>query len=65
MFLTFLICFILVVTVKLAVLGVRSLKKKPEEKPKPPPKAEPVYYIVEKRRTKSQYSDPKEIKFKK
>lgn len=65
LFLTFLFCFILVHLIKLAYLGIRSLKKPPEEEKKPTPKAEPVYYIVEKKRTKKTYSNPKEIEFKK
>jgi len=67
LFLTFLICFILVHVVKLAVIGIKSLKKQPEPKPeKTEPKPEPVYYIVEKKRArKANYSEPKEIKFKK
>lgn len=64
LFLTFLVCFILVHLVKLAYVGFLSLRKKPEP-PKPAPKPEPVYYIVEKKRTKKSYSEPKEIKFKK
>ncbi len=70
LFLTFVICFILVHLIKLAYLGLKSTKKKPpeppKEKPAPPPKPEPVYYIVEKKRSKkSTYSEPKEIRFKK
>jgi len=67
LFLTFLFCFILVHLIKLAYIGIRSLKKPPEEQKKPtPPKTEPVYYIVEKKRArKSTYSEPKEIQFKK
>ena len=67
LFLTFLICFILVCVVKLAIVGIKTLKKPPEDKPeKPEPKPEPVYYIVEKKRAKkANYSEPKEIKFKK
>lgn len=65
LFLTFLFCFILVHTIKLAYLGILSLKKPPEQ-PKPPePKPEPVYYIVEKKRTRKSYGNPKEIEFKK
>lgn len=65
MFLTFLICFILVVVIKLAYLGIISTKKQPEEEKKPTPKKEPVYYIVEKKRAKkANYSEPREIKFK-
>ncbi|MBD5584632.1 MAG: hypothetical protein HDQ88_06075 [Clostridia bacterium] len=68
LFLTFLLCFILVVTVKLIILGLRSLRKQPEpvEEKKPTPQKEPVYYIVEKKRArKANYSEPKEIEFKK
>lgn len=65
MFLTFLICFILVHTIKLAYLGFLSLKKKPEIKQPEPKKPEPVYYIVEKKRTRKSYSKPKEFEFKK
>ena len=67
LFLTFLICFILVCVVKLAIVGIKTLKKPQEVKPeKPEPKPEPVYYIVEKKRAKkANYSEPKEIKFKK
>ncbi len=72
LFLTFAVCFILVHLIKLAYIGLLSIRKKPEPptpepKPeKPQPKPEPVYYIVEKKRAKkSTYSEPKEIKFKK
>lgn len=74
LFLTFVVCFILVHVIKLAYIGLISLKKKPEqtntEKPAPPPERkqepEPVYYIVEKKRSrKSTYSAPQEIEFKK
>ena len=71
LFLTFVVCFILVHLIKLAYIGLKSVRKKPEPPPepkpeKPEPKPEPVYYIVEKKRTKkSTYSEPKEIKFKK
>lgn len=65
LFLTFVCCFILVLLVKLTYLGFVTLRKKPDPpKEKPEPKPEPVYYIVEKKRTKKSYSDPKEIKFK-
>lgn len=64
LFLTFLFCFILVHVVKLAFIGASSLKKPPEPQEKPAPKPEPVYYIVEKKRTKKSYSNPKEIEFK-
>ena len=70
LFLTFVVCFILVHIIKLAYIGFKSLRKKPEPPPapkeKPQPKPEPVYYIVEKKRArKSTYSEPKEIQFKK
>ena len=64
LFLTFFFCFILVHVVKLAFLGANSLKKPAKTEEKPTPKAEPVYYIVEKKRTKKSYSNPKEIEFK-
>ena len=62
---TFLVCFALVHVIKLAVVGFFSLKKKPEPEKKPEKKAEPVYYIVEKKRARKSYSEPKEIQFKK
>jgi len=68
LFLTYLVCFILVHLIKLACIGIKSLKKPAQsaEEKKPTPKPEPVYYIVEKKRArKSTYSEPKEIKFKK
>ena len=71
LFLTFVVCFILVHIIKLAYIGLISLKRKPEPpkaEPKPEKKSEPepVYYIVEKKRSrKSSYSTPREIEFKK
>lgn len=68
LFLTFFICFILVHLIKLAYLGILSVKKPtepPKAEEKPTPKAEPVYYIVEKKRSRKSYSNPKEIEFKK
>ncbi len=64
---TFIVCFATVHIVKLAVVGFFSLKKKkqPEPDKKPEKKPEPVYYIVEKKRARKTYSDPKEIQFKK
>lgn len=67
LFLTFLFCFILVHLIKLAIIGLSSLKKQPaaEEKKPTQPKTEPVYYIVEKKRArKANYSEPKRIEFK-
>ncbi len=64
----FFICIVIVHGMKLAKIGYRSLHKKlpPEPPPKPEKKPEPVYYIVErkqKKRTKTEYSEPKQIKF--
>ncbi|MCM1545937.1 MAG: hypothetical protein NC033_02765 [Clostridiales bacterium] len=65
--LTFIVCFALVHVIKLAVVGFFSLKKKQPSEPekKAEKKPEPVYYIVEKKRAKKTYSEPKEIQFKK
>ncbi|HIQ66579.1 MAG TPA: hypothetical protein IAB25_05905 [Candidatus Coproplasma stercoravium] len=66
----FVACFVFVHMVKLAVIGFKSVRKKPEEKPQPEPEKkkepQPVYYIVEKKRARSKatYSKPREIKFK-
>lgn len=64
----FLICIIVVHGVKLAKLGYRTLRKKlpPDPPPKPEKKTEPVYFIVErkKKRAKAEYTEPREIKFK-
>lgn len=64
----FIACFIVVHTVKLALLGLRSTREKHTEQKKPDeqPPAEPVYYIVEKKqkRKKADYSSPREIRFK-
>lgn len=63
---TFIVCFALVHVIMLAVVGFFSLKKKPPEaEKKPEKKPDPVYYIVEKKRAKKTYSEPKEIEFKK
>ena len=74
-----LFCFIAVHTVRLALLGWKynaekkktvalSKEKEPSQKPvSSPPSPEPVYYIVERKkvrkRVKSEYSEPKPIKF--
>lgn len=64
----FLLCVIIVHAVILAKIGYRTLHKKlPPAPPKEPAKeSEPVYYIVEKKkkRAKTNYSAPREIKFK-
>ena len=51
LFLTFIFCFILVCLVKLAYIGIKSMKKQPEEEKKPTPKTEPVYYRAQKKQT--------------
>ena len=63
-------CLAAVHFAKLAWLGFKSSRKKPEQKeqpkepPKEAPKPQPVYYIVEKKRAKkANYSAPREIKF--
>ena len=65
--LLFLVCAIVVHGVKLVIIGYRSLVRKlpPQPPPKPEKTPEPVYFIVErkKKRLKSQYSEPKEIRF--
>lgn len=63
----FLICVIVVHAFVLAKIGYRTLHKKlPPDPPQESKKSEPVYYIVEKKkkRVKSEYSDPREFKFK-
>ena len=66
--LLFVLCFIIIHGIKLAILGWRTFGKKlPPEKPKvTEKKAEPVYFIVEKKkkRAKAEYSEPKRIQFK-
>lgn len=63
-------CFVFVHFIKLALVGLRSCKPKPEEKKEEQPATktqppQPVYYIVEKKRAKrSSYSKPREIEFK-
>lgn len=66
----FIVCFAIVHIFKLALVGFKSIKRKPdppkeEPKQKPAAKPEPVYYIVEKKRAKRTYGEPKEISFKK
>ena len=64
----FLLCILIVHAVKLARIGWRTVfKKLPPTKPKKPePKPEPVYFIVErkKKKSKSDFSKPKQIQFK-
>lgn len=68
-----LLCFLLVHILRLAEIGWKHKNERPttqpppEKKPEPPQRAEPIYYIVEKKRKprpKPNYSEPKEIKFK-
>ncbi len=68
LFILFAACFVVVHMVKLAWMGLKSSRRKPEKKPEPEkkeqPKPQPVYYIVEKKRArKANYSSPREIKF--
>ena len=64
----FLLCIAIVHGIKLARIGWRTLGKKLP--PSPPPKEneepEPVYFLVErkKKRARTEYSEPKRIKFK-
>jgi hypothetical protein len=54
--------------IKLAIVGFKSLHKKPQEpveEKKETPKEQPVYYIVEKKRGKVSYKNPKKINFTK
>jgi hypothetical protein len=63
--LLFIICFCFVHIIKLAYIGFKSLKKPVQEEVKKQEKTpKPVYYIVEKKRAKRSYSEPKEIEFK-
>jgi flagellar basal body-associated protein FliL len=66
--LTFVLCFAVVHIVKLAFYGFLSFRRKPQQKQQDEPpkeaKPKPVYYIVEKKRTRKSYSNPKEIEFK-
>lgn len=64
----FIVCFAVVHIFKLAIVGLNSLKHKPEQpkknEEKPAPESKPVYYIVEKKRSKRSYGQPREISFK-
>ena len=64
----FIACFVFVHMVKLAAIGLKSLRQKPEKPQEEKKEAapQPVYYIVEKKRSRSKanYSAPREIKFK-
>ena len=72
----FILCFFAVHIARLAILGRQAQKRMEQdqtpqqpaqqpEKKAPQPSGEPIYYIVEKkRRAKTSFSAPKEIKFK-
>ncbi len=72
--LLFALCFAGVHILKLARLGQKYRKNeqrereepvKKEEEPPPKTEAEPIYYIVErKKRVKSNFGEPKQIRFK-
>ncbi len=59
-----LVCAALVHLMRLALLGYRALTRR--ARPKPPPKEDPVYFLVErkKKRAKTEYGAPKQISFK-
>ena len=70
----FVLVFVCVHILKCAKIGWLKHRKKHDESAEKPPQKEkapasppePIYYIVEKKRvrTKSKYSEPKEIRFK-
>ena len=74
--LLFILCFLLVHIARLARMGwkYRKTQNAPEKPPAPAPEKkahaeekpqEPIYYIVEKkRRAKTTFSEPKQIRFK-
>ncbi len=74
LFLLFLLCFLGVHGIRLAKLRKSRVgnppkqpdKSETETKEKAPAAQEPIYYIVEKKRTrqKAKYGEPKEIRFK-
>ena len=61
-------CIVIVHGIKLARIGYRTLAKKlpPAPPPKEKPEAEPVYFLVErkKKRPRTKYTEPKRINFK-
>ncbi len=62
-----LICILVVHFIKLARVGYRTLGKKlPPQKPPKKKASEPVYFLVERKKTRSkpEYSEPKRISFK-
>ena len=75
LFLLFSLCFLGVHLTKIAINGWCLYDEKPREAPpeqvperktEPPQSPAPIYYIVEKkrRRSKTSYGEPKEIRFK-
>lgn len=70
----FTLCFVCIHILKCAKIGWKQRRQNPPDgNPKstqnekaPAPPQEPVYYIVEKKRThpKTKYTEPKEIRFK-
>lgn len=61
--LLFAFCLIIISLIRFAKIGLRYVKTPPktEEAIK---ESTPVYYLVERKRTKKKYHTPKEIKFK-
>ncbi len=74
LFLIFGVCFLAVHIARLVCFGwlyqkqekaQTETEEKKEKAPEPKPSAEPVYYIVErKRKPRQSYGEPKEIRFK-
>ena len=58
-------CIVIVHIIKLSVIGWRAFhRREPKIKEKEEPQ-EPVYYIVEKKKSAPKYGKPKKIKFQK
>lgn len=68
-FCIFLICVIVVHVAKLALIGWKAYRKKegkPHDNDEKDESADPVYYIVEKKKkTSPQYKKPRKFKFQK
>jgi hypothetical protein len=62
--LLFILCFAFVILLRLAYMGIKYIKKPSQPKQTDKKAPQNVYYIVEKKRAKRKYSNPKEIEFK-